>query len=198
MSSSPEKLGRSSKSMTKSPCSPHAVGDADVDAEVLVAVRVVLTDSEDEVDVKDSEDDSDELKDEGEPWLFEEAALLECEVVCEATVSDDENEVDDEAGAWPFAKEVPLEEGASELGVTEPKLGEVAVGGPLANELPMEDKACVLGVTELKLVLEALAAVLVISATPMELAAGELEVEEDVALSTGESAIEAECGGSAP
>jgi len=50
--------------------------------------------------------------------------------------------------------------------VTELTLSEVAVGGPLASELPMEDKACVLGVTELKLVLEALAAVLVISATP--------------------------------
>lgn len=46
----PEKLGRSSKSRTKSPCSPHAVGDTDVDAEVLVAVEAVeavLADSED-------------------------------------------------------------------------------------------------------------------------------------------------------
>ena len=50
--------------------------------------------------------------------------------------------------------------------MTELTLSEVTVGGPLASELPMEDKACVLGVTELKLVLEALAAVLVISATP--------------------------------
>ena len=50
----PEKLGRSSKSRTKSPCSPHAVGDTDVDAEVLVAVEVVLADSEDVLAVTDS------------------------------------------------------------------------------------------------------------------------------------------------
>ena len=31
----------------------------------------------------------------------------------------------------------------------------VAVGGPLASELPIEDKASVLGVTELRLVVEA-------------------------------------------
>jgi hypothetical protein len=77
--------------------------------------------------------------------------------------------------------------------VTEVKLSEVAVGGPLASELPMEDKACVLGVTELKLVLEALAAVLVISATPTELAAG-----EDVTLSAAEVVLGVRCGGSAP
>jgi hypothetical protein len=57
----------------------------------------------------------------------------------------------------------------------------------------MEDKACVLGVTELKLVLEALAAVLVISATPTELAAG-----EDVTLSAAEVVLGVRCGGSAP
>jgi hypothetical protein len=75
--------------------------------------------------------------------------------------------------------------------VTELKLGEVAVGGPLASELPMEDKACVLGVTELRLVLEALAAVLVMSATPTELAAVEVEIEEGVALSTAGIVLEA-------
>ena len=35
-------------------CSPHAVGDADVDAEVLLAVKVVLADSEDVLAVTDS------------------------------------------------------------------------------------------------------------------------------------------------
>ena len=40
-----------------------------------------------------------------------------------------------------------------------------------------------LGVTELKMVLEGLAAVLVMSATPTELAVGEVEVEEGDALS---------------
>ena len=59
----------------------------------------------------------------------------------------------------------------------------VAVGGPLASELPMEDKASVLGVAELKLVPEALTAVLVISATPTELAVGEAEIEESGVLS---------------
>lgn len=47
MSPSPEKLGRSSKSRTKSPCSPHAVGETDAGAEV------VLADSEDVLAVTD-------------------------------------------------------------------------------------------------------------------------------------------------
>jgi len=75
--------------------------------------------------------------------------------------------------------------------VTELTSVEVAVGGPLASELPMEDKACVLGVTELKLVLEALAAVLVMSATPTELAAGEVGIEEGDAPSAAEVVLEA-------
>ena len=78
------------------------------------------------------------------------------------------------------------------------KLGAVAVGGPLASELPMEDKACVLGVTELRLVLEALTAVLVMSATPTELAAGENEGGEDATLSAAEVVLEDRCEGSAP
>ena len=82
--------------------------------------------------------------------------------------------------------------------MTELTLSEVAVGGPLASELPIEDKACVLGVTELKLVLEELAAVLVISATPTELAVEEPEISEGGALSAEEIALEAGCGVSAP
>jgi hypothetical protein len=112
MSPAPEKAGRSSKLRTKSPCSPHAVGDADVDADVLVAEEVVLTDSENELDVTDVEDDSLELKDEVESWPFVEVALLESELGCEVTVSDEDSEAEDEVGAWPFAKEVPLEEDA--------------------------------------------------------------------------------------
>lgn len=77
-------------------------------------------------------------------------------------------------------------------------LGEVAVDGPLASELPMEDKASVLGVAELRLVLEPLEAVLVISATPTELAVGEAEVVEDGASSAEEIVLEAGCGVSAP
>lgn len=42
MSLSPEKLGRSSKSRTKSPCSPHADGDAEADTLALLVERVVL------------------------------------------------------------------------------------------------------------------------------------------------------------
>jgi hypothetical protein len=171
MSPSPEKAGRSSKSRTKSPCSPHAVGNADVDADVLVAVEFALTDSEDVLDVMVAEDDSDELKDEIESWPFVEVALLESALDCAVTASDDDSKADDEVGDWPFAREVPLEEGGWEVDVTELKPGEVAVGGPLASELPREDNACVLGVTELRLVSEALAVVLVMSATPTELAA---------------------------
>jgi len=98
MSPSPEKLGRSSKSSMKSPCSPHAVGDADADAEVLVVVEVVLADSEEVVAVTDPEDDPDELKDEVDSWLFVKVALLESELIVTVTVSDDESEVDGEVG----------------------------------------------------------------------------------------------------
>lgn len=106
-SSFPEKLGRSSKSRTKSPCSPHAVGDTDVDAEVFVAVEVVLSDSEDVLAVTGSRD---ELRDQVESWLFVEVMLLESELIDAVTVSDDKSEVDDEVGAWPSATVVPLEE----------------------------------------------------------------------------------------
>lgn len=86
--------------------------------------------------------------------------------------------------------------------MTEVELGEVAVavGGPLASELPIEDKASVLGVTELRLVVEAeaVAAVLVMSATPTEFAVGEAESEEAGALSTDEIVLEAGRGISAP
>ena len=125
-------------------------------------------------------------------------ALLESELIDPVTVSDDKNEVDDEVGAWPSATVVSLEEVDGEIGVTELTLSEFAVGGPLASELPMEDKACVLGVTELRLVLGALTAVLVMSATPTELAAGEDEIGEDATLSAAEVVLEDRCGGSAP
>ena len=105
----PEKLGRSSKSRTKSPCSPHAVGDADVDAEVLVAVEAVLEDSEDVLAVTGSRD---EPRDEVESWLSVEVALLESELRDAVTVSDDESELDDEVGAWTSVTVMPLEEGA--------------------------------------------------------------------------------------
>lgn len=41
ISSSPLKLGRSSKVRKKSPCSPQVVGDADAGADVLLAAEVV-------------------------------------------------------------------------------------------------------------------------------------------------------------
>lgn len=74
----------------------------------------------------------------------------------------------------------------------------VAVGGPLASELPIVDKASVLGATELKLVVEALATVLVTSATLTELAVGKVEIEEGGALRTDEIVLEAGRGASAP
>jgi hypothetical protein len=77
-----------------------------------------------------------------------------------------------------------------ELGVTELELSVVAVGGPFASELPMEDKASVLGVTELKLVLETLGELLVMSATSTELAVGEVETTERGVLSTDGLALE--------
>jgi hypothetical protein len=77
-----------------------------------------------------------------------------------------------------------------ELGVTELELSVVAVGGPFASELPMEDKASVLGVTELKLVLETLGELLVMSATSTELAVGEVETAERGVLITDGLALE--------
>ena len=111
MSPSPEKLGRSSKSRTKSPCSPHAVGNMDADAEVLVAVEVSLIDSEVALAVADPED---ELKDEAESWLIVEVALalLETELIGAVAVLDDRSEGDDEVETWLFATVVSLEEGA--------------------------------------------------------------------------------------
>jgi hypothetical protein len=70
-----------------------------VDADVLVAVEVVLTDSEGTLDVTDAEDDSDELKDEVESWPFVKVALLESKLGCAVTVSDGDSEADDEVGA---------------------------------------------------------------------------------------------------
>jgi hypothetical protein len=184
MSSSPEKLGRSSKSRTKSPCSPHAVGDTEVDAEVVVALEVVLVYSglvDDALTVSATED---ELEDKIGPWLSVEVALLEPEAVDTVTEADVEIELEDEAVAWPSAKLEPLEDSVCKTGVTELEFV-VTVAGPLASELPMEDNACVLGVAELKLVLDTLAAVLVMSATPTELAVGASDVEEGSGFDVG-------------
>lgn len=48
---------------------------------------------------------------------------------------------------------------------------------PPASELSVDDKACVLDIIELELAMEALAELLVISATPKELADDSLEAE---------------------
>jgi hypothetical protein len=71
-----------------------------------------------------------------------------------------------------------MEERVCELGATELELSVVAVGGPFASELPMEDKASVLGVTELRPVLETVGELLVMSATSTELAVCEVETVE--------------------
>lgn len=125
MSSSPEKLGRSSKSRTKSPRSPQAVGDAVADPEVsLEAVlpelalsdRVVVA----ELDVVDEEP----------PVVLSELVLS-----VEVEVSEELDEVDDGSEAWPSAREDWV------LDVAELRLEDVATAGPLARELPIDDKA---------------------------------------------------------
>jgi len=110
-SPSPEKLGRSSKSRTKSPCSPHVVGNTDADAEVLVTREVSLTDSEVALAVTDP---GNELKDGVESWLIVEVALalLESEPIGAVTVLDARSEVDDEVEIWLIATVASLEEGA--------------------------------------------------------------------------------------
>jgi len=197
MSSSPEKPGRSSKSRTKSPCSPHAVGDTEEDAEVLVAMVVVLSEYE-LVDTLAVADPEGELDDNVRSWLLVEVALLVSEPVSTVTTSDVKAELDDDDGAWPFAKVVSFEVDACETGVMELKLSEVTVAGPLASELPMEVNACVLGVAELKLALEGLAVVLVMSATPTELAVGAVEIEGASVPDTSRSVLEPRCGVASP
>lgn len=184
MSSSPEKLGRSSKLRTKSPCSPHAVGDTVEDAEVLVVEEVVLAGVELDEALSDSVPE-DEVGKEVVSWLLVKVALVEYEVLDTVTVSNAEGEYNDEVGAWPFAKVVPVELGKLELSA-------VAVGRPLASELPTEDSACVLGVAEIKLP-ETLAALLVRSATSTELSVGEAETESSV-FDVGRYVVESECG----
>jgi hypothetical protein len=188
-SSSAEKLGRSSKLRTKSPCSPQAVGDTEADADVLLAVEVVAFEAEliSEVSVVELEV---ELNEEVWPWLLVKVELSELDTLGAAAVSDVNCELDDEAVVWPFAKVVLMEERVWELGVTELELSVVAVGGPFASELPMEVKASVLGVTELRLVLETLEEPLVMSATSTELAVCEIETVENGVLDTEGLALE--------
>jgi hypothetical protein len=85
ISPSPEKVGRSSKSRVKSPCSPQAVGDTEADAKVLLDVMVVL--SEEVVD--------DPVDDRLDAGLFAE--------------DDPVDETEDVGTAGPFAKELPID-----------------------------------------------------------------------------------------
>lgn len=71
-----------------------------------------------------------------------------------------------------------MEESVCELGVAELASGVVPVRVPPASELSVDGSACVLEVTELELAMEALAEVLVMSATPKELADDLLEAED--------------------
>lgn len=57
ISSSPVKLGKSSKPRVKSPCSPQAVGETEADAEVLLAESVVGTEVELELSRLELEDE---------------------------------------------------------------------------------------------------------------------------------------------
>lgn len=136
MSSSPEKLGRSSKSRTKSPCSPQAVGDAVADPEVWLDVEVVLPELTLPVTVAVAELD---VVDE-EPEVVPSELVLSVEIEVPGKL----DAVDDGSEAWPFAREYWV------LDVAELRVKDVGTAGPLARELPTDDKACVLGVTELK------------------------------------------------
>lgn len=102
-SSSPEKLGRSSKSRTKSPCSPHAVGEGEPDTGVLLAEVVELEDLE-FVTVEELVDTEPELNE-----ALEEVATALEEVEC--------NELEVVLG--PFASELPMIERACVLGDAE-------------------------------------------------------------------------------
>lgn len=122
----------------------------------------------------------------------------ELEPVDTITVSEVECKLRDGVGAWPFAKVVLIEERSWELGVTELEVRVVAVGGPLASELPIEDNACVLGVAELRLALDTLAELLVISATPTELAVAGFETVEGSVSDEEGPALEVGCEYSLP
>jgi hypothetical protein len=194
MSSSPEKLGRSSKSRTKSPCSPQAVGEILADADVLLAAEVVelYADGTGKI-VKVGSDDKVCL------WLLVKLLMSELERTAGVAVSDVDCRVDEGVGAWPFTNIVPVEYITCELGVTKLELSAVAVSGPLASELPIEDNICVLGVAELKLVLKTLPELLlVMSATSIVLALGEAENEGGSMPDAEELAPELDCGDSPP
>jgi hypothetical protein len=117
--------------------------------------------------------------------------LAELETLGTVTVLDVSCELDGEAVAWPSAK---VEERVCELGATELELSVMAVGGPFASELPMEDNASVLGVTELRLALVTLEELLVMSATSMELAVCEVETVESGLLDMEGLALESAYG----
>jgi hypothetical protein len=94
-----EKVGRSSKFRTKSPCSPQTVGVADADAEVAL----LATEALDEVDVK--------------PLVV--VVLKEADMVgAEIELETNEAVEDGDAGS-PLAREVPNIEIKEVLGVAE-------------------------------------------------------------------------------
>lgn len=105
MSALPEKLGKSSKWRMNSPCSPHEVGEAEADAEVLLAEVVELRDLE--------------------PVLVEE--LVDAEVELELNTASEVDaeilEVDGkselEVVTGPLASELPIVERACVLGDAE-------------------------------------------------------------------------------
>lgn len=96
MSSSPLKLGRSSKLRMKSPCSPQAVGVADAD--VLLAVRVVTLELdmlERSVVVELKVEPDDDVT----PWLCVDGIPLELDPVVEVDIFEPKDELIDEVAA---------------------------------------------------------------------------------------------------
>lgn len=181
ISSSPEKLGRSSKSRTKSPCSPQAVGDAVADSEVPLDVEVeavlpelVLPVVKTEFDVVDEKP---------------EVVLSEPVLSAEVEASEELDAVDDESEAWPFARE----EAIWVLDVAEPRLEDVGITGPLARELPLDDNPSVLGETELNFVTAVPGERMEVLTLPVELlwmVVKELAVNADAVDVLGDSSTE--------
>lgn len=176
MSSSPEKLGRSSKSRTKSPCSPQAVGLTEAEADVLLTESVVGMEVELMLIRPELEE---EVSLDGE-------AVVDVELLIDVELEAKELELEEskvtvvELGAWPFASEVPVEDNVSEPAGADTRLDEVPVAGPFASELPMIESSVVLGVAETRLVL------LPEEGTMLELPeelAPDVETEEPVELS---------------
>lgn len=176
MSASPEKLGRSSKSRTKSPCSPQAVGLTEAEADVLLTESVVGMEVE-LVLIRLELEEEDSLDGEA---VVDVELLIDVELEAEKLELEETEVTVVELGAWSFASEVPIEDNVSEPAGADTRLDEVPVAGPFANELPIIESSVVLGVAETRLVLLSEEGTML--ELPEELAP-DVETEEPVELS---------------